>query len=188
MKRLLYLCVFLCGAMAWQSLFASSRSIYDIKVKSINGKEQSLSDYKGKVLLIVNTASGCGFTPQFKSLQELYAKYNSKGFVVLGFPSNDFGGQEAKSNKEIKEFCELNYKVSFPLFEKAVVKGQGKIPLFRFLTEQSEKSLKGEIDWNFEKFVVSREGLVKARFDSVHDPMSKQVTEKIESLLNEKGN
>lgn len=167
--------------------FALDKSVYEFNVKTIKGKTESLSAYKGKVLLIVNTASGCGFTPQFKGLEEVYTKYKSKGLVVLGFPSNDFGGQEPKSNKEIKEFCELNYKVDFPLFAKVPVSGPEKIPLFRYLTDTAGKEFKREIDWNFEKFLVNRKGQLTARFKSAADPTSKEIVERIESLINEKG-
>jgi glutathione peroxidase len=169
-------------------LFGLDRSVYDFDVKTIKGDVVKMKQYDGKVLLIVNTASGCGFTPQFKGLQEIYQNYKSHGFFVLGFPSNDFGGQEPKSNKEIKNFCELNYKVDFPLFSKVSVKGPGKIPLFRYLTETAGPEFKREIDWNFEKFLINRKGQLVSRFKSQIEPTSREITERIEILLKEKGN
>lgn len=187
MKALYILCALLVGVVHSSQAFSLDKSVYDFDVKSINGKTEKMSAHKGKVLLIVNTASGCGFTPQFKGLQEVYSKYKSKGLVVLGFPSNDFGGQEPKSNKEIKDFCELNYKVDFPLYAKVPVKGADKIPLFRYLTETAGKEFKREIDWNFEKFLVNRRGQLTARFKPSTEPASKELTDRIELLLNEKG-
>jgi glutathione peroxidase len=186
MKGFFILAVLL-GFFAANQTFASDKSVYAFDAKTIKGQTQSLNVYHGKVLLIVNTASGCGFTPQFKGLQEVYSKYKAKGLVVLGFPSNDFGAQEPKSNQEIKNFCELNYKVDFPLFAKAPVKGPGKIPLFQYLTETSGVEFKREIDWNFEKFLINRKGQLTARFKSATEPTNQELINRIEQLLSEKG-
>ena len=166
--------------------YALDMSVYDFDVKSIKGEKVDMKSFKGQVLLIVNTASGCGFTPQYKGLQETYAKFKSQGFEVLGFPSNDFGGQEPGTNKEIKNFCELNYKVTFPMFSKVVVSGPNKVPLFYYLTETSGKEFKREIDWNFEKFLINRSGKLVARFKSSVDPLNKELQERIQDLLKEK--
>lgn len=187
MKAFYVICTLMFGLLQAVPAFSLDKSVYEFEAKTIKGQSQRLDVYKGKVLLIVNTASGCGFTPQFKGLQEIYSKYKSKGLVVLGFPSNDFGGQEPKSNKEIKDFCEFNYKVDFPLYAKVAVKGADKIALFRYLTETAGKEFNREIDWNFEKFLVNRKGQLTARFKSATEPTSKEFTDRIDVLLNEKG-
>ena len=140
-------------------------SIYDFLVKTIRGEEQSLADYKGKVLLIVNTASKCGFTPQYKELQELYEQYRDRGFVVLGFPCNQFGNQEPGTEEEIEQFCQVNYGVTFPMFAKVDVNGENAHPLFQYLKEKAPGVLGTKaIKWNFTKFLVDRNGNVVARF------------------------
>ncbi len=159
----------------------TSKSVHDYKANLIQGTEKSLADYKGKVLLIVNTASGCGFTPQYAALQSLYEKYKDRGFEILAFPSNDFGGQEPGSNQEIQEFCNLRFKVKFPLFEKVAVKGDSVHPLFKYLTQ--EGAHKGSIKWNFSKFLISPKGQVVDRFAPTTDPLSAKVTQEIELLL-----
>lgn len=159
----------------------SSQSVHDFKANLIQGSEKNLSDYKGKVLLIVNTASGCGFTPQYAALQSLYEKYREQGFEILAFPSNDFGGQEPASNEEIQKFCDLRFKVKFPLFEKVAVKGDQAHPLFQYLTKESAR--KGSIKWNFSKFLIDQNGQVVDRFASTTDPLSDKVTRSIASLL-----
>ena len=158
-------------------------SIHDLTVTSNTGKPVKLSEYKGKVLLIVNTASKCGYTSQYEQLEAIHNEYAAKGFVVLGFPSNDFGAQEPGSNEEIAKFCKLNYGVSFPLFEKNPVKGSVKQELFKLLTEQSGKSMAGEVNWNFEKFLVGKDGKLVGRFPSKVKPDGAELTGKIESLL-----
>ena len=158
-----------------------SGSIFELKATSIDGSEASLSNYKGKVLLVVNTASRCGFTPQYKSLEKIYKKYKERDFVVLAFPSNDFR-QELSSDEEIKEFCEA-YELSFPIFAKGKVKGFEKQEVFKYLTEDSNGRSKGEIRWNFEKFLVSRKGKLVRRFRSSVDPNKDEITMAIESLL-----
>ncbi len=156
-------------------------SIYDFTVKTIDGKEKSLSDYKGKVVLIVNVASECGYTPQYADLEKLYQKYRKDGFAILGFPSNDYGGQEPGSNADIKKFCTSTYGVTFDLFEKIPTKGEKKHPLYVYLTSQATPS--GEVGWNFEKFLISREGKIVARFKSHVAPLSADLTQAVEREL-----
>ena len=148
---------------------AAGVSIYDFKVKSMDGTDKSLADYKGQVLLIVNTASHCGFTHQYAGLEKLYERYKALGFVVLAFPANDFLGQEPGDNGAIKKFCELKYKTSFPLFSKISVHGAKIAPLYQFLTTAS--GFNGDITWNFNKFLVDRKGRVIARYGSKTDPL-----------------
>jgi len=157
-------------------------SVHDFKVKTIDGKEASLGDFKGKALLIVNTASQCGYTPQYAGLEALYEKYRDRGFTVLGFPSNDFGAQEPGSNAEIKKFCELRYKTTFPLFSKIPVKGPDADPLYKYLTGLPGKQ-GGEITWNFNKFLIAPDGTVIEHFDSRVEPMSPDLTAKLEKVL-----
>ena len=159
----------------------ASISIFELHAKNIDGREVSLSDFKGKVLLVVNTASRCGFTPQYKSLEKIYNQYKERGFVVLAFPSNDFR-QELSNNKEVKDFCEVN-EISFPIFAKGKVKGFEKQEVFKYLTEDLNGRSRGEIRWNFEKFLVNREGKLFKRFRSSLDPNQKEITKAIESLL-----
>ncbi|KYD26169.1 MULTISPECIES: glutathione peroxidase [Bacillaceae] len=157
-------------------------SIYDFRVKTIRGEEQSLADYKGKVLLIVNTASKCGFTPQYKELQELYEQYRDRGFVVLGFPCNQFGNQEPGTEEEIEQFCQVNYGVTFPMFAKVNVNGENAHPLFQYLKEKAPGVLGTKaIKWNFTKFLVDRNGNVVARFASQTKPS--ELKNEIEELL-----
>jgi len=158
-----------------------NRTVHDFTVKSIDGKSRSLADYRGKTLLVVNTASKCGFTGQYKGLEALYEKYRERGFEVLGFPANNFMGQEPGSNEEIAKFCELNYGVSFPLFEKISVKGGDIAPLYAFLTRDS--GFPGDIGWNFTKFLVAPNGEVVARFDSRTDPLDPKLVGKLEETL-----
>jgi glutathione peroxidase len=139
-------------------------SVYEFTAKLNNGDDQGLADYKGKVLLIVNTASKCGFTPQYKGLQELYAKYHERGLEVLGFPCDQFGHQEPGDDNEIKSFCEMNYGVSFPLFSKVAVNGDNAHPLYKFLKGEKGGILSDSIKWNFTKFLVDKQGSVVERF------------------------
>lgn len=159
----------------------ASVSIYDFKVRTIDGAETDLSAYRGKVLLIVNTASRCGFTPQYADLQKLYDTYRSRGFEVLAFPANNFMGQEPGTDAEIKEFCSLKYKTTFPMFSKISVKGGDIHPLYLYLTTQAGHN--GEIGWNFNKFLVGLDGRVAARYGSRQDPMGAELTSAIEALL-----
>ena len=155
--------------------------IYEFRAKSINGEEISLNDFKGKVILIVNTASNCGFTPQFKELEDLYRKFKDSGLEILGFPCNQFGKQDPGSSKEIKEFCEINYGVTFKMFEKIDVNGNNAHPLFTFLKDEKHGLIGKDIKWNFTKFLVNEEGEVIARFAPSKSP--KKLTSKIEKLL-----
>jgi len=146
-------------------------NIYDISVRTIDGKEQTLADYAGKVLLIVNVASKCGFTPQYTGLEALYAKYGAQGFAVLGFPCDQFGHQEPGDEAEIRNFCTLNYSVSFPLFAKLEVNGGGAHPLYRLLKSAQPGLLGTEgIKWNFTKFLVGRDGAVLHRYAPTDKP------------------
>ncbi|TKC04621.1 glutathione peroxidase [Pedobacter polaris] len=164
----------------------SKQTIYPFKIKLLNGKEKVLSDFKGKVLLVVNTASGCGFTPQLKELQELRDEYAAQGFEVLGFPSNDFGGQEPLDDAAINEFCEVNFGVQFPMFEKTMVRGDHAHPLFKFL---SEKKLNGHFNstpkWNFHKYLINKDGEAVDYFYSFTKPGSSRIKKKIQRLLND---
>ncbi len=148
------------------------QSVYSFTVKDIDGKEVSLADFKGKVLVIVNTASECGYTPQYKGLQALYDKYKADGLVVLGFPCNQFGGQEPGNSKEIKQFCDINYKVTFPLFEKIEVNGNNTHPLYKYLKNHGKGFLGDNIKWNFTKFLVDKNGKVIDRYASMTTPES----------------
>jgi glutathione peroxidase len=160
-------------------------SVYDFSLPSIDGKPTSLAEYKGKVVLLVNVASRCGLTPQYSALQSLYEKYKDRGLVVLGFPANNFGGQEPGTNEEIKSFCTLKYNVTFPMFSKVSVKGEDTTPLYRYLTQQANPAVAGEIQWNFTKFLVDRKGKVVARFEPKVTPDSAEVVQSIENLLNQ---
>lgn len=167
-----------------KTLALDAKSVYDIKVLDIDGNETNLEKYKGKVLMFVNTASKCGYTPQYKGLQTIYDKYRDQGFVILGFPANNFGGQEPGSNEEIKEFCSLRYKVSFPMFAKISVKGDDQHPLYQFLTgEKTNPKFAGEVTWNFNKFLANEKGEIIARFSSKETPESKEVIKAIEKAL-----
>jgi glutathione peroxidase len=155
-------------------------NIFDITVKTINGTEKPLSEYKGKVLLIVNVASKCGFTPQYEGLQRLYEKYKDKGFEILAFPCNDFGSQEPGTNEEIKEFCSLNYNVTFQLFDKIKVLGNEKSPLYSRLINFEPG---GDISWNFEKFVIDKSGNVVKRYKSKITPENEELISLIEKEI-----
>lgn len=159
-----------------------NESIYNFTVKDINKKDVNLSDYKGKVLLIVNVASKCGYTPQYKGLETIYEKYKSEGFEILAFPCNDFGKQEPGTNEEIKEFCSTNYNVTFPLFNKIKVLGNEKEALYKLLTNNTVTGT-SDIKWNFEKFLIDKNGNIVNRFRSAIKPGSKDITSAIESEL-----
>ena len=169
-----------------QIAFAESvSSLYDVPLKDIDGKDTSLKAYRGKVLLVVNVASKCGFTPQYEALEAMQKKYEGQGFTVLGFPCNDFGSQEPGSPEEIKQFCSSRYNVTFPLFEKLHVKGQEQHPLYAALTGKNSP-FPGDIKWNFGKFVIGKDGKILKRFDSRVKPDSQEVTAAIEAALAEK--
>lgn len=159
-------------------------SIYDYQANTIRGEEVSLSDYKGKVLLIVNTASNCGFTPQYKGLQTVYEKFKNHNFEVLGFPSNQFKEQEPGNNEEIEQFCQINYGVTFPLFEKIDVKGDTAHPLFKYLTKEAPGVLGSKaIKWNFTKFLIDQNGQVIKRYSPTTTP--DKIEKDIQKLLGE---
>lgn len=158
-----------------------SHTIHDFTVRGIDGKPVALSKFKGKTLLVVNTASRCGFTPQYKSLESLYERYRERGFEVLAFPANNFMNQEPGTDEEIAQFCSTKYDVSFPLFSKISVKGKDIAPLYAWLTTDS--GYPGDIEWNFNKFLVGPDGKVVARFGSRTDPLSEDVTGKLDALL-----
>lgn len=158
-----------------------SKTVTDIAVNTITGEEKKLSDYAGKVLLIVNVASYCGYTPQYKGLEALNQKYQAAGLRILGFPCNDFGMQEPGSNQEILQFCTRNYGVSFEMFDKVHAKGGQKHPLYQRLTEAVEPI--GDVSWNFEKFLISKQGEVVARFRSSVSPESAELVAAIEREL-----
>lgn len=154
---------------------------YDYKVKNISGEDVSMSEYKGKVLLIVNTASKCGFTKQYEGLEELYEKYKDQGFVILGFPCNQFGSQEPGGNAEIKNFCTSTFSVTFPMMSKIDVNGDDADPLYKFLKKEKGGILGDDIKWNFTKFLIDREGNVVDRFASQKTP--KALEKEVEKLL-----
>ncbi len=165
------------------SVFAAS-SVLDYTLNSIDGQPAPLAQYKGKVVLLVNVASRCGFTPQYEGLEAIYRKYKDQGFVILGFPANNFGGQEPGTNEEIKTFCSSKYNVTFPMYAKISVKGADQAALYQFLTgKQTNPDFAGDIKWNFTKFLVNREGKVVARFESPVTPQSAEITGAIEKAL-----
>ncbi len=161
-----------------------SATIYDIEVKSIDGEMMELSEYKGKVILIVNTASKCGFTEQYDGLARLYKQYKDDGLVVLGFPANNFLGQEPGTDEEIQKFCTEKFDVTFPMFSKIDVKGKNIHPLYQYLTsKESGHDFGGKITWNFNKFLISRDGKVINRFGTKVSPIDDKVLEEIEKAL-----
>jgi glutathione peroxidase len=158
--------------------------VLNFTMKSLDGKDLDLSRYQGKVLLIVNVASECGYTPQYQGLQALHEKYAKDGLVVLGVPANDFGSQEPGSNQEIATFCEKNYGVRFAMLSKVVVKGPNKVPLYKYLTDkQTDPKFSGEVKWNFTKFLIGRKGDIVARFEPDAEPESTEVARAIEAEL-----
>lgn len=161
----------------------TAESVYEFKLTNIDGKETSLSEFQGKVLLIVNTASECGFTPQYEGLQATHEGYSDDGLVVMGFPANNFGGQEPGTDDEIKKFCKVNYGVSFPMFSKISVKGDDQHPLFTYLTSAENPDFTGEIKWNFEKFLINKQGKLIHRFRSDVKPQSDEIKKAIEKEL-----
>lgn len=162
-------------------------AVLDYTMKSLDGHDVNLSKYKGKVVLMVNVASRCGLTPQYKGLEALHEKYRDQGFSILGFPANNFGQQEPGTNEEIHQFCQKNYGVKFDMFSKISVKGDDKAPLYKYLTEQDPiGKTKGDISWNFEKFLIGRNGQVVARFEPKTTPESPEVVKAIEIELAKK--
>ena len=159
-------------------------SIYDFTMKDIDGNDVKLDKYRGSVVMIVNTASRCGYTPQYEGLQKIYEKYKDQGFVVLGFPANNFMGQEPGSEKEIKDFCTLKYNVTFPMFSKISVTGSDQHSLYGFLTnKKTNPDFGGDISWNFNKFLINREGKVAGRFGSKDKPEDPAISSAIEKQL-----
>ena len=153
-------------------------SFFDLSTKTLSGEPKSLADYRGKVVLVVNTASECGFTPQYAGLEKLWQAYKDKGVVVVGFPSNDFGGQEPGTPAQIAEFCSKNYKVTFPLFEKVSTQGPNQSPVYRFLSADY-----GEPKWNFHKYLVGKNGRVRKAFNTSVEPDAAELTKAIEAAL-----
>ncbi len=163
-------------------LGASNGSVHEIKLNTLDGKPTSLGEYKGKVILLVNVASQCGLTPQYKSLQALHEKFQDKGFTVIGVPCNDFGAQEPGTAEEIQKFCSTKYDVTFPLMEKVHVKGDEQHPLYARLTGKSSE-FPGDIKWNFGKFLIGRDGKVLQRFEPQTKPDSDEVLKAVEKAL-----
>ena len=155
--------------------------VYDFTLNDIDGKPVSLNQFRGKVLLLINTASFCGNTPQYTDLEKMYEQYREKGFEILAFPANNFGQQEPGTNAEIKTFCYTKYSLSFPLFSKISVKGDDKHPLYRYLTEQSP--FPGEVEWNFQKYLVDRSGKVVARYPHRTKPLAPEILQDVERVL-----
>jgi glutathione peroxidase len=177
------LCLIL-GIVLMTTGAGAAAGIYDFTLNSIDGKPAPLAAYKGKVVMLVNVASRCGYTPQYAGLEALYRKYKDRGLVVLGFPANNFGGQEPGTNEEIKTFCKSKYDVTFPIYSKVSVKGEDKTPLYTFLTDKSvNPTTGGEVKWNFTKFLAGKDGKVIGRFDSGVDPNSPELITAIEKAL-----
>jgi glutathione peroxidase len=175
----LMMCLLFCVA-----LVAGDKTIYDFTLNSIDGQAAPLAAYKGKVVMLVNVASRCGFTPQYSALESIYEKYKDQGFVIVGIPANNFGFQEPGTNQEIKTFCSSKYNVKFPMMAKVSVKGDDKTPLYQYLTDTSANpKTGGEIQWNFTKFLVGPDGQIVARFEPKVTPDSPEVTSAIEKAL-----
>ena len=164
-----------------KSISNDTKTFFDFKINSINGNKINLSDYKGKILLVVNVASKCGFTKQYDDLQTLYEIYKKKGLVVMGIPSNQFGGQEPATESEIKDFCETNFNITFPMTSKYNVKGDGAHPIYLWAKKTYGKSAIPK--WNFHKILINKDGKVEDTFASFTSPMSKKITKKIEKIL-----
>lgn len=158
-------------------------SFFDFNVTDIHGNEVSLDEFKGKVIMVVNTASECGYTSQYEDLQFVYSELKDKGFVVLGFPANNFGGQEPGTDEQIREFCEVNFNISFPMFSKVEVRGPDQNPLFDYLTNLDNQDFTGAINWNFEKFLIDRDGNLQRRFRSAEKPTDDEIKSAIQQLL-----
>jgi len=170
-----------CSGMVYNN---SNNSFHEFEVQTIDGEWISLNEYKGKVVLVVNVASKCGYTTQYEGLQSLYEKYKDDGLVILGFPANNFKGQEPGSNEEIKAFCTLEYGVEFPMFSKVSVLGDDQHELFSYLTSLPNPDFQGDIQWNFEKFLIDENGELVHRFRSKTEPLSEEIVAAIENELN----
>ena len=184
----LTVCIFLaslvCAADDAKKASDSVPAALNFTMKSLDGQDVNLAKYQGKVILMVNTASKCGYTPQYKDLEALYKKYQDKGLVILGFPANDFGHQEPGTNEQIATFCHDNYDVTFDMFSKISVKGAEKAPLYQYLTEEkTDPKFPGEVKWNFEKFLIGKDGTIVARYRSKVTPMSDEVVKAVEAEL-----
>ncbi len=177
-----WLAIFLMTMTLANASWSAEPSLYDVKVKDIDGKEHTLGEYKGKVILVVNVASECGLTGQYAGLEGLYKKYKDQGFTVLGFPCNDFGGQEPGTEKEIKQFCNSRYQVTFPMFSKIKVAGEGKHDLYEKLTGKASP-FPGEVGWNFAKFLIGKDGKVLKRFDPDMEPDGEEITKEVAAAL-----
>jgi glutathione peroxidase len=177
-------CVLAGAILMMATALSAGSGLYSFTLNSIDGKPAPLAEYKGKVILLVNVASQCGYTPQYNALEGIYEKYKDRGFVILGFPANNFGAQEPGTNEEIKTFCTRKYNVTFPMYAKISVKGPDQAPLYSYLTKETGAGVTGEIRWNFTKFLVDREGKVVQRFEPAVTPDSKDVTSAIEKQLN----
>jgi len=176
--------LFIINAISISAMGVEPESPLDFSMKSIEGEEVNLASYKGKVVLMVNVASKCGLTPQYEALQSLYEKYSGRGLVILGFPANNFGSQEPGTNAEIKEFCAVNYGVSFPMSAKISVIGEDQHPLYSYLTDRgTNPQFGGEIRWNFTKFLIDRKGKIVDRFEPRTKPDNPEVLSAIESAL-----
>lgn len=172
----------LCSLITMTALAVSAQSLYDIKLKDIDGKDTTLAAYKGKAVLIVNVASKCGYTKQYSGLEATYQKYKDQGLVILGFPCNQFGGQEPGTNEEIKEFCSSKFNVTFPLFDKIEVNGANRHPLYVALAGKNSP-FPGDIKWNFNKFLIGKDGKILKRFDSGVKPDAEELIQAVESAL-----
>lgn len=181
MRQLLITFILIFTTMTLTMAQEKGKSFYDFKVKDIMGNNYDLSALKGKKVMVVNVASKCGFTPQYKQLQELYDKYKDENFVIIGFPSNDFGNQEPGTNKEIMEFCTSNYGVTFPIMSKISVKKEGQDPLYKWLTNKSENgSIDQEVTWNFQKYLINEDGKLEAVYLPKVNPLDEKITAWIE--------
>ena len=178
----LLLTIFLTLSLS-NNIMITNESIYDFPLTDIDGNKMTLEAYKGNVLLIVNVASKCGYTPQYEGLQSIYEEFKDDGLVVIGFPANNFRGQEPGTNEDIKQFCRLEYGVEFPMAAKVSVKGDDQAPLFTYLTSLENQDFDGDIKWNFEKFLIDRKGNLIRRFRSSVKPESETLTSAIKSLL-----
>ena len=177
------LCVGLC-LFCDDTAMASPASVYDFKMRDIDGKDVKLKKYKGNVLLVVNTASQCGYTPQYAGLQKIYERYKDRGLVIVGVPANDFGGQEPGTDEEIKTFCTRTYNVTFPMLSKVSVKGEDQTPLYQYLTSAAANpATAGDVKWNFTKFLVNKQGKVIGRFESKVKPDAPELTSAIDQAL-----
>jgi glutathione peroxidase len=182
--RAIILAAFFVLVMASGQLHGGEESVYDFTMKDIDGKDVSLGKYRGKVMLIVNVASKCGNTPQYEGLQKLYDTYKDRGLAILGFPANNFGGQEPGTDPDIKQFCTLTYGVTFDMFSKISVKGKDQAPLYQFLTSsKANPQFAGSVGWNFQKYLIDRSGRIVGRFAPGTDPLSEEITSAVEAAL-----